>query len=138
MDHRTAVVMLNGEDYTETTGLWTLLATTVFDPKIPVPLWPPPGSRPCGSVARLDEPVETPSTLFLQLALPSPELERQYPHLQTGDHVLFVKGGKRQGAMRLRVEGRDHRIYRWTEYLPIGDEGNQEVLRRTLWFEAAE
>lgn len=138
MDHRVAVVLLNGVVYTETPGLWTVLRTTVFDAKIPVPVWPPPGARPCGSVAMLETEFTALKTLNLYLSQPTPELRKQYPHLEEGDHVLYVKALDFKGAMRLRVEGRDRRLYRWTEYLPIGDEGNQEVLRRTLWFEAAE
>lgn len=138
MDHRPAILVMNGEDYAELPGLWTITRSTVFDPKIPVPVWPPPGARPCGAVAGLESDFHAPNTLRLFLSQPSSELVKRYPHLEEGDHVLFVKALDCQGALRMRVEGRDHRLYRWTEYLPIGDEGTQEALRRTLWFEAAE
>src|SRR5205085_1150140 len=43
-DHLKAIVIVNGERYSDTTCLWALSRSMEFDPRIEVSEWPPKGA----------------------------------------------------------------------------------------------
>jgi hypothetical protein len=140
MDHQEAVVWINGHRRGATSALWSATLNTAFDPKIPVPEWPPAGAKGCGKASREGSAVE------LRIQGGYYELDDftavrvRHPHLVDGEHVLYVRaiwgGLERTGALRLRVVGKDGALYRWTDYTPPSNADDETAMRfsRTLWF----
>jgi hypothetical protein len=148
MDHLKADVFINGHLQSKTTCLWSATPNTAFDPKIPVPVWPPPGAKFCGSGLRKRENGAPCSSIELYLSGGQYELEEfaatraTYPHLVDGEQILYVRvdwGGRpRTGALRLRVVGEDGALYRWVDYIAYASEEdeNASLFRHALWFYA--
>jgi hypothetical protein len=122
MDHRHAKIFVNGSELTDTPCLWAVTENIEFDPKIPVPAWPPEGARFVGST---QHPKNARWKADVYLA-----------RTDTDDAVLYVDGAilerPLRGALRLRVEG-----YRYTDYTPLVNPEGEEAsrLQRTIWFE---
>lgn len=148
MDHGKADVYLNGHLESGTTCHWSATANTAFDPKIPVPAWPPPGAKACGSGTRkLDDGTPGPT---VELYIEGGHYEQEdfaatraaYPHLVHGEQILYVRAmfgrSERRGAIRLRVVGQDGALYRWIDYVAWRSEEdeNASVFRHALWFYA--
>lgn len=132
MDHSHAKVTLNGEELSTTPCLWAITESIEFDPKIPVPEWPPPGAKFIGST-QSPESASSKAELYLS---DDRSLAAKFPHLAPDECVLYVKGPVRsrelQGALRLQVEG-----HRYTVYTPLVDPEGELASKflRTLWFE---
>jgi hypothetical protein len=150
MDHLKADVFINDELQTDTPHFWCLSDLTEFDDRIPVPEWPPPGSAYAGAALGKDDLGREVSRVELYVAgslysaVTPRELRSRYPSLKEGDQILFVDGElasvRRRGALRLRVAGKDGRIYRNTNFTPVQsmEEEAASKFARTLWFEREE
>jgi hypothetical protein len=129
-------VFINGEIYSALPALWTVTSGMEFDPKIPVEAWPPEGARYAGNTTNLEDKGAGSAEVYVASGK---ALEARYPHLQKGEHVLYVRAsfrtGDRQGAVRLWT-GRDAPL-RYTGYQPFAAaEGDEESkLLRTIWFD---
>ncbi len=131
-----ADVFLNGEAYSTLPALWAVTSGMEFDPKIPVDTWPPEGARYAGNTTNLAEKDAGSAEVYVASGK---ALEAKIPHLQKGEHVLYVRGrfpkGDRQGAVRLWV-GSDAPL-RYTGYAPFAAAESDEESRllRTIWFD---
>jgi hypothetical protein len=147
MDHLKAYILINGERVTDAPGLWGFSRGYVFDPRIPVPAWPPQGAAFVAAERERDPKGATISSIELALdgALydlsSQSRLRKAYPHLEPGEMVLYVDARRddqcRRGALRLRVVGDDGGCYRYTNFSPIQsmEEDNVSRFRRAIWFQ---
>jgi len=133
---RKAEVFINGEAYSTLPALWAVTSGIEFDPRIPVASWPPEGARYAGSTTNLED--ETAGCAEIYIACGA-SLEAAVPHLQKGEHVVYVKArfktGLRQGALRLWTGA--GAPLRYTGYAPfVAAESEEESrLLRTIWFD---
>lgn len=131
-----ADVFINGEAYSTLPALWSVTDAMEFDPKIPVTTWPPEDARYAGSTTNLEDKDAGSAEVYVASGK---ALEARYPHLQKGEHVVYVKAcfrtGNRQGALRLWA-GSDAPL-RYTGYAPsVPAESDEESrLLRTIWFD---
>ncbi len=131
-----ADVFLNGEAYSTLPVLWSVTSGMEFDPKIAVDTWPPEGARFAGNTTTLEEKAAGRAEVYVDSGK---ALETKYPHLQKGEHVLYVRArfptGDRQGAVRLWT-GTDAPL-RYTGYSPFTSAESDEESRllRTIWFD---
>jgi len=99
---RKADVFINGEAYSTLPALWAVTSGMEFDPKIRVEEWPPRGARYAGKTTNLDQARAGSAEVYVDSGK---ALEARYPHLQKGEHVVYVQAlfrtGLRQGAVRL-------------------------------------
>lgn len=147
MDHLRADVFVNGERYSETVCLWSLSLSDDFDPRIPVPEWPPKEARWAGSKTGRDQEGEVTSRIEILIEgglhddRGQERLKKDFPHLAPGEQVLYVKasikGTERCGALRLKLAGADGSIYRYTDFTPILSEEDENAarFRNSVWFE---
>lgn len=147
MDHLRADVFVNGERYSDTVCLWSLSLADAFDPRIPVPDWPPKDARWAGSKTGRDQEGEVTSRIEILIGgglhddLGQERLKKVFPHLEPGEQVLYVKatiqGTPRRGALRLKLVGRDGSIYRHTEFNPVHSEEDENAARfkNSVWFD---
>jgi hypothetical protein len=107
-----------------------------FDPKIRVEEWPPQGARYAGKTTNLDQAWAGSAEVYVDSGK---ALEARYPHLQKGEHVVYVQAlfttGLRQGAVRLWT-GQEAPL-RYTGYVPFAAAESDEESRllRTIWFD---
>jgi hypothetical protein len=141
MNHAEVEVSVNGARFSTTPCLWSVFDQIEFDPAIQIPDWPPPGARFAGTtMSRLVDNRAGVAEIYIARG---DEIQPKIPHVQSGEHVLYVKGnvGKRAllGAVRLRV-GKPGSPYRYVDYAPVMDEESENTSRfqRTLWFERSE
>ena len=139
MNHASVEVYVNGDRLANTSCLWSISSDIQFDRKIPITDWPPPGAKFAGTTKRMTD--NGPGVAELWIAS-GERVRAGAPHLQEGEHVLYVKGSlsgcEILGALRLYV-GKPSLPYRFTDYHPIMDMESEEAsrLQRTLWFELA-
>jgi hypothetical protein len=122
-------VLINGEELSATLPcMWSITDEIEFDPKIPVPTWPPDDAVVIGSTSH-----EESGSADLYVARGS-----TLSHLKPNEAVLYVKGrvGNRtlQGGLRVLVEG-----CRYVDYTPLvtPDGDGASKFLRTIWFEPA-
>jgi len=133
---RKADVFINGEAYSTLPTLWAVTSGMEFDPKIRVDDWPPQGARYAGKTTNLDDAGAGSAEVYVDSGK---ALEARYPHLQKGEHVVYVQAlfrtGLRQGAIRLWA-GQEAPL-RYTGYAPFAAAESDEESRllRTLWFD---
>jgi hypothetical protein len=131
MDHAKVDVGVNGYLVSTTSCLWSVREGLEFDPKIPVPEWPPAGAKYVGVSRTGAHEAE----VYI-----APGADVNLPHLKNGEHVLYVKGkvggAPLLGALRLYV-GRPGNPYRYIVYNPMDLESEAAMrFSRTLWFES--
>lgn len=145
MDASTPLLIVNGRRHAGLPVMWWVSEQTEFDPRIPVPAWPPEGAAYRGRADWISDDGARSSCLELHVAggrfTDLDALRKRWPHLDPAEQVLFVKGHVQgrafQGALRIQVRGADGAVYRYVTYDPSGgDEDPQSArLKRTLWFE---
>jgi hypothetical protein len=129
MDNAAVEVQINGVRLSTTPCPWSISDTIDFDPKIPVPQWPPSGAKLVGTTKRLLDNKQGSAELYAA------------PGEKEGEQILYVDGkiGDRllRGALRLYV-GTPGKTYRLIDYAPVMDVETEGASRfqRTLWFES--
>lgn len=131
MNHQQVDVGVNGYKFSTTSCLWSVSEALSFDPKIPVPDWPPAKAKFVGTTKSAKGQAE----VYI-----APGEDVNAAHLKNGEHVLYVKGRigglELLGALRVYV-GKPGLPYRYTNYSPVMDmesEGASQFAR-TMWFE---
>jgi hypothetical protein len=133
---RKADVFINGEAYSSLPALWAVTSEMEFDPKLPVEAWPPEGARYAGTTSNLEDKALGRAEVYVASGK---ALEARYPHLQKGEHVVYVRArfptGLRQGAVRLWI-GQEAPL-RYTGYAPFtaAESDEESRLLRTIWFD---
>jgi hypothetical protein len=147
MDHLKSYVIINGERVTETSCLWAYSLAYEFDPKIPVTDWPPKTAGFAGAASTKDERGRIASTIEIAVEgglydlAGRDRLKKAYPHLESGEQVLYVNaeifGQIHRGALRLKLVGEDGTNYRYTNFTPIQsmEEENASLFARSVWFQ---
>ncbi len=135
-------VHLNGQEHGASGCSWSVSRSTAFDPKIPLPSWPPQDAAFLGRWTRLDEQGRAASTLEAWIAGGGfrPEemkrLRETHAHVVEGEHVLYVRadlgGAVRTGAVRVLVAG-----YGYTPFTPHtgGEREHMRGLEPTICFD---
>lgn len=145
MDHERVDVLINGQKYGRTPLYWCFTPESAFDPKIELKDWPPEPSVACGTSVLEDEDG---SRHVVELAIAGgrfreeerAEIRKKHPHLEVGEHVLYVnakiRGKERRGGVRVKFAAADGAVYRHVSFEPAsGDEALDPRLVRTIWIE---
>jgi hypothetical protein len=127
--------------------LWGFSKAYEFDPRIPVPDWPPKDAafvaaeQQRGSDGIASSSIELALEGGLYDLAGQARIRKAYPHLEAGEMVLYIRahwdGTRRQGALRLQVVGEDGTGYRYTNYTPLQsmEDDRSSRFRRAIWFE---